>query len=237
MNLAIIVLIALVFIFIYSLYVLLANLALTKGNLRLSVGQTISSTSLELINKSEFYYDGWMFINKGGGFLLRREIAVKIEKDATSNKMLFNVYHYTIPSGQSSAAWVLITTVTDEVPINKWTHFAIRYKSNILEVYLNGKLVKTVMVTVDTSKISNDKELVIGRLNGDASPNNTLDGYITKLRRLKKSIDSPKIWESYLEGNGQYSGLLGSLLNYFDLYSAKMTIFKNDVKQKDFKLF
>lgn len=235
MNLAIIVLIALVFIFIYSLYVLLANLALTKGNLRLSVGQTISGTSLELINKSEFYYDGWMFINKGGGFLFYREIAVKIEKDATSNKMLFNVYHYTT-SGASNA-WVLITTVTDEVPINKWTHFAIRYKSNILEVYLNGKLVKTVMVTVDTSKISNDQALVIGTQTGKDSAGNTLDGYITKLRRLKKSIDSPKIWESYLEGNGQYSGLLGSLLNYFDLYSAKMTIFKNDVKQKDFKLF
>lgn len=236
MNLAIIVLIALVFIFIYSLYVLLSNLALTKGNLRLLTGQTITGSNLELVNKNEFYYDGWMFINTGEGYLFVREIAVKIELDTTTKKRQFNVYHKT-GTDTSNAAWTKVTTVTDEVPLNKWTHYAIRYKNQILEVYINGKLVKTVMIKIDMKYISGDEELLIGKVVTKDSSNNTLDGYITKFRRLKKSLDSPKIWESYLEGNGQYSGLLGNILNYFDLYSAKMTIFKNDVKQKDFQLF
>lgn len=189
--------------------------ALTKGIMPLD---QVFNTEAEKIDVagSDIYYDGWIFIVStadSDSVLLQRELVITINGTTMKIKRKNN--------GSD------ITIVTNDLPLQKWVHFAVRYKNGILETYLNGKLIKTVHAPGILVYDKTDP-LVIG---------SNIKGYITKVRRLTNPPDSNRIWEAYLEGNGQFSGTLGYLFNYVDDYNAKITIYKNDVKQRDMSLF
>lgn len=222
MNLTILLLIVLIFIIIYSLYILFKNAALTKGIVHINTANITEKPEKLEIAGNDIFYDGWIFIISADtaqeNVFIERELGISI-KGTQFN--IINVNDGTTP---------VIATVTQDLPLQKWTYFAIRYKSNVLEVYLNGKLIKTVYTNTniirDTGK---DKNLTIG--------NSKVVGYLTKLRRLTVPPDSNTIWEYYLEGNGQFSGILGNIINYIDDYNAVISVYQNDVKQREQKLF
>lgn len=220
MNLTILLLVGIIFVIIYGLYLFLRTTALTKGVVLINANvEEIVAEKLEYMGR-DIYYDGWLFIMKGpasGGAFIEREIKIGIN----DTKFIIQT--------KKGNTWTdhIITT---DFPLQKWVYFAVRYKDNVLEVYLNGKLIKTIYtssnVIINTSK---DEKLKIGNTN--------VSGYLTKLRRLVTPPDSNKIWEYYLEGNGQFSGVIGSILNYFDNYDAVIKVYQNDIKQREQKLF
>lgn len=217
MDLIIIGLIVLIFLVLYGLYWFMKSAALTKGIMPLDKPVNTDAEKIDVAG-ADIYYDGWIFIVSTGNadsILLRREIAITIKDSTMKIKYMKN------------GALEDVTTVTADLPIQKWVHFAVRYKNGILETYLNGKLIKTVHAP-GIMKYDKTDPLVIG---------STIKGYITKVRRLTSPPDSNRVWEAYLEGNGQFSGTLGYLFNFIDDYNAKVTIYKNDIKQRDMSLF
>jgi hypothetical protein len=63
---------------------------------------------------------------------------------------------------------------------------------------------------------------------GDAS----INGYITKVVYLPETLTSDTVWSNYLSGNGQLS-----ISSYFAGYNLNMSIAKDDVVQRNWKLF
>jgi hypothetical protein len=222
MDLIVIGLIVLIFLVLYGLYWFLKSAALTKGIVSLNTAQTTESEKLDVAG-SDIYYDGWIFIvnTTSASTLINRELQIVVDT-SVANKSTMSI--------KTHDGTINVTTVTDDLPLQKWVHFAVRYRSSILEIYLNGKLIKTTHYSRLMHGYDKTKELTIGSTG-------TINGYITKVRRLTNPLDSNRIWESYLEGNGQFSGTMGYLFNFFDDYNAKVTIYKNDIKQRDMSLF
>lgn len=225
MDLAILLVIGLLFIIGYSIYILFKNAALTRGVIKINVPNTndIPAEKMDIAG-NDIYYDGWLFIIAGGtgsadanNIFITRELSLSLK--GTTLKVLN-------PNNSNTE----VAVITTDFPLGKWVYFAVRYKSNVLEVYLNGKLIKTIFTTTNIiSATSKDTPLKIG--------NSNVNGYLTKLRRLISPPDSNKIWESYLEGNGQFVGLIGSILNYFDNYDAVLSVYQDNVKTREQKLF
>jgi hypothetical protein len=220
MDFIVIGLIVLIFLVLYALYMFALSAALTKGMVILSKTEEVDYDKLDVAGNS-IYYDGWLFIasmNNTAQHVIKRELIIALQNTSAGPAFIIQ----NIKVGEQPV------TVTADFPLQKWVHFAVRYKESILETYLNGKLIKTVHYPGLIKTYSKTDNLVIG---------SNINGYLTKLRRLTQPLDSNRIWESYLEGNGQFSGTLGYLFNYVDSYNAKVKISKNDVTQREMSLF
>lgn len=221
MDLIIIGLIVLIFLVLYGLYYFLQSAALTKGMVLLTKKETINYEKIDVAGSS-IYYDGWIFIMSVPSEakpIVAREITISVQNTANGPAFIVG------PGvGDTTSTHI---TITSDLPLQKWVHFAVRYKESILEAYLNGKLIKT----------AHYPDLMNYSKTGDLEVGGAVNGYLTKLRRLTEPLDSNRIWESYLEGNGQFSGTIGYLFNYIDSYNAKIKISKNDVTQREMSLF
>lgn len=116
--------------------------------------------------------------------------------------------------------------VTSDFPTNKWVYLVMNVDNKLVEVYVNGKLVKTIMTTVDGARAAGTVPITIG--------GGGLGGYITRAIRKPETIDPTKVWNNYLQGNGQYAGILFGLLDYINSYAFKMDITSNGKVQRQF---
>jgi hypothetical protein len=223
MDFIVIGLIVLIFLVLYGLYWFMLSAALTKGMVLLTKKETINYEKLDVAGNN-IYYDGWIFILTAPADtspIVSRELAISLRQG--TNGPAFIVQNIEVVGGKQDEF-----IITEDLPLQKWVHFAVRYKDSVLETYLNGKLIKTVYYPGLIRTYSKTADLEVG---------GNVNGYLTKLRRLTEPLNSIRIWESYLEGNGQFSGTLGYLFNYVDSYNAKIKISKNDITQREMSLF
>jgi hypothetical protein len=215
MNWPIVGLVIAVVIFVYILYYFSRAVSLLQGVTALNVVSTIPGNKMELSSGKNVYYDFWIFVVAPPGedkVILQREFVLKLNG---STLKVFKV-------GENTAIFEI-----SNFPSNKWMFVAINVNEKVIEMYWNGKLVKTASIGTPFN-VTSDTNLVVGSSGTNA--------YITKLRRLTKTMTSDFVWTKYLEGNGQFSGVFGSLFNYIDSYNAKITLTTGD-KKKEMKIF
>ena len=98
------------------------------------------------------------------------------------------------------------------IPIQEWVFITINMDSQYTEVYINGKMVKTIINTNTT----NTAETVT------LSKGNTgFNGYNSKFQTFDKTLTTQEIWNNYKAGFGYYSSLSD--------YSVKIGFYKDDV--------
>ena len=220
MNWVLVGLVILVVIFVYLLYYFSKAVSLLQGVTTLNTRSTIPGNQMELSSGKTVYYDFWIFVvtpPTSDLTILSREFKMVLN----GNTLKFNLASADVPVTGEGA-----TNNTVSLPSMKWIFVSVNVNEKVMEVYLNGKLVKTMSMPTNLN-VSNTSDLSVG---------SSINGYITKLRRLTKPMTPDFVWTKYLEGNGQFSGLFGSILNYFDSYRAKITLTNGDTK-KELKLF
>lgn len=207
---------------LYFLYRYLSNNTLVSDVRSLKTAKNNEATELTNPGSNKFSYQFWLFVvsaptaagvvlqrgNDFGIFLNKTELFINTKDNATSpvtRKIM----------------------ITDKMPIQKWTYIAVnKYdSSNIVEMYVNGKLVSTVSMDANNIITNKSTQLTIG---GTTS----LDAYITQLVRLPDVVSSDTVWSNYLSGNGQ-----ANLSNYLANYDFAMSISKDDVLQRRYQLF
>ena len=211
---------------LYTLYTMLMNVSLVKGVVKVNEWKSIDSKEFDEMG-DKIFYDGWLFISNAASTRNTKQVILKREFAICMNGTSFGVY-----KRNSDGTLTEVATATENFPLNKWVYFAVRYADKTLEIYLNGKLVKTVYFANETDLINTSyKKNQILEIGGSAngSNNDKIAGYITKIRRLTDPPDANYIWQHYLEGNGQLSGFLGSLFR--DRYGIKVSVY-NESKQK-----
>lgn len=216
MNWAIVGLVIAVVIFVYILYYFSRAVSMLQGVTTISTETTIPGSKLEASSGKNVYYDFWIFVVNppdNNTRILSREFILEL------NGSTLKIYRDTNDKKPIEM---------ENFPLNKWVFVAINVNEKVVEVYWNGKLVKTASLAsqLDVPKTS---ALTVGKTPG-------MNAYITKLRRLTKTMPSDFVWTKYLEGNGQFSGVFGSLFNYIDSYNAKITLTTGD-KKKEMKIF
>jgi len=121
--------------------------------------------------------------------------------------------------------------VTHNFPLQKWVHILVTTEAStngrIVDIYLDGKMVKSVNITYSNTDSANYK------------PNGThvikfdqFQCYISKFERIPKTFDPKTAYNKYKQGNGGSN--LGNVLGNFGL---KFAVTKDEVETTAFQLF
>ena len=201
MNYTIIVLVFIILLMLYMAYLYMTNTTLSSGVQPLNVAQHIQWQKLQNLSSSTYHYEGWVYIKT---------------KPTTEKKLLKrgDTHKLTLNKTELKFNDILIT---DDFPIQKWVYFVVNVvNGNIVEVYLNGKLVITKQINVDAIAAKTDLSY------GESG----IDGYITKLKRDPVALTPDEVRKTYLEGNGlsTFSNFLAGYNASFSLYNTEGTI-------------
>lgn len=232
MNYTLIIIGFIVLVGIYMLYQYFTNTTLTSGVVDLANQTEYKHDTLKSPASKIYSLAGWIFMtgqtdDGTGGFIFHRAAT------STTNPNVNNPINFGLKfqgttlefyGGSSSNA---LFNITNQVPLQKWVYVVININGDLVEVYLNGKIVKTVKLNdgILTSIFSATASLFVG--------NNKIKGYITKFSMNPQLIDAATVWKNYLSGNG----LSNQFLNYFMPYNINMAITKDDVLERQFSIF
>ena len=111
------------------------------------------------------------------------------------------------------------TCTVKNVPIQKWVNVIVSFNNRTLDIYMNGKLVKTCyMENVPQSFASDD---VVISPTGKA-----FSGMTSKFKFWNTSMDPQKAWYTYSDGFAPGLGLA----SFFNKYKFKMALLENNIE-------
>jgi hypothetical protein len=114
-------------------------------------------------------------------------------------------------------------TITSNFPIQKWTYIVVNVDGNFVDLYLDGKLVKSIkLLCTPTSPAKSDNiELGTG-----------FDALVADFKRWSTPLTPQDVWTNYMSGNGG-----NSLKKALSAYGMNVALIKDDVEQTKFALF
>lgn len=119
-------------------------------------------------------------------------------------------------SGSGSGASVVHNCTISNVPIQKWVNLLISVYGRTLDVYLDGKLVKTCIMP-GIAKINQEAPIYI-------TPQGGFSGWSSRLQYWPNASNPQDAWDIYMKGYGS-----SWVSNIFGRYKVEVTIKENDV--------
>jgi hypothetical protein len=139
-------------------------------------------------------------------------------------------------------------TVINNVPLQTWVHLAFSLNGQTLDTYLNGKLIKTDLVSATAYKVPSSQDVItLGGSNikptacgtatssapgcsssyGDKlTANPGFSGWMTQFQYAPAGSDPQSIWNIYQQGNGT-----NMFSNFFGNYGLSVALTNNGVAQ------
>jgi hypothetical protein len=111
------------------------------------------------------------------------------------------------------------TCTVRNIPIQKWVNIIISFNGTTLDVYMNGKLVKTCIMK-NPVQISGDSDVII------TPSNSTFSGQTSKFKFWNTPMDPQRAWYTYSDG---YTSGLG-LASFMSKYGIKMSLLENNIE-------
>jgi hypothetical protein len=146
------------------------------------------------------------------------------------------------------------TIITNNFPLQKWVFIIASMDNQFLDVYLDGKLVKSAKLTNSANTAyptvpSSTPNVYLGNnsagdplyngVSGSSSlsskksaTSDPFNSYVTYFYRWITPMDPGTAWKYYMKGNGQNTAL-GSMSNY----GVQMQVTQNNVVASSYKLF
>jgi hypothetical protein len=115
--------------------------------------------------------------------------------------------------------------VTENFPIQKWVYFVANVDGQYIDLYLNGKLVKSIKIPQSTTMAQPSS-------NSDIITGGALDGFAAKFKRWSHTLTPKDVWSNYMNGNGG-----NSVSKMFSSYGIDIALVKDNVEQKSIRLF
>ena len=109
------------------------------------------------------------------------------------------------------------------IPLQRWANITISVSGRALDIYLNGKLVKTCVMN-GVPLVKTDAPILLTPFGGFA-------GYTSQFKYFSSSINPQQAWNIYTKGPG--GSVLGNLLNQ---YKLKFVFLKDDREQYSFAI-
>ena len=195
----------------------------------------IPGNKLSIPNASNVTYSVWIYVASWSTsqekIIFSRNNDVHLHFDSNSASLKATIH------GQREGNSIVKTSVglepqvieiTNNFPIQKWVCVLISIDNVIADIYLDGKLVKSVQFsdpsspgTPQTIATTDADEIIFGRW----------DCYISKFERYPRVTDPKTAYDKYMEGNGGSN--LGNALGNFNV---KFAITKDNVETSKFLL-
>lgn len=166
----------------------------------------------------KYSYEMWMYVYNfqgNGQYIISRGSAANVNKtnigiklDGSSPKLTLD---YTATAAGTPSATKSIV-ITDNFPLQTWSHLIVSVDDKYIDIYMNGKLIKSVQdVNIDTP--SSTSTIVYGKSNC----------YLAKLSRTLLPTDPQTAWDKYSAGNGE-----NMFSKYLSSFGLSMTLQKNN---------
>ena len=231
MNITLVILGIVLVILVYVLY----KYATVGSGTTLSTNASLKATNPPITSigsptSVRYAYGLWIYVNTWDSTIKKtifsRNKNISLYLDALTPSLKCD-----ITMSDSNVQSVLIT---DNFPIQKWVYVVMSVDNQIIDAYLDGKLVKSQRVYVPATSTSpalmplsppdSTTPIILG--------GNPFDAVITKFNRWTSPVDPQTVWNAYLSGNG--STKFGSS---FQNFNANLSIMKNNMEYSKVALF
>lgn len=147
--------------------------------------------------------------------------------DASGNAQFGNnpdaftgIFESSIKEGLAAGDFLQHSCRVKNIPLQKFCHIIVSYNDKALDVYLNGKLVKTCLIP-GVPYIDSDADVKV------TPKGESYSGYSSKFKFWPAPMDPQKAWDNYSDG---YSTGLG-FSNFFAKYKLKVALLENNVEE------
>lgn len=220
-----IVLLILIFYMLFSQYFDGSTRQKDEKSLSKDSISSIPYTDLTKPDAARFTYSIWVYVdswNTGSQkVIFQRDYDTKLYLDENRSILMLK----TGSSNSSTEVFSNTIEITNNFPLQKWVHILISIDNQICDVYLDGKMVKSVQLIGDPPFNSNMKDKSISFGSG-------WDGYISKFQRLIEPTDPKSAYDIYMEGAGATS--IGKA---FGNYNINLSFLKDNIETSKFALF
>ena len=174
-------------------------------------GKIIGSGDLH--TSGNYAYGFWIYINNysGGKTLLQRGSNAN-----PSLKVYLPGSTPTLKVDIKTTAGTETINVTNNFPIQKWVHVVVSKDVQVVDVYIDGKLVKSHML--EASSIGHE-----GDLTSDA-----FEAFMARLKTWKHGLNPQTVYDEYMKGNGQTGMITG--------YGVDVSLLRDNIEQTKFSL-
>jgi hypothetical protein len=197
---------------------------------KLSSSTSLNTTNQPIVNisnpTSELYaYGIWVKVNTWDStidkYIFGRKNNIALRLDKTTPTLFCDFY-----MGDTTTRTI---TITDNFPIQRWCYVTISVDGQIIDCYLDGKLVKSQKLDFKPLKPSDSSTPIIlgGNLEGSAlSSDIELNNFI----RYDTPVEPQRVWDKYLEGSQMQFIKLST-------YNANLSILKDNIQFSKISLF
>ena len=208
--------------------------------------QTINQSSLASSsnsgNTTNFTYSIWFYIDDWNYRYGEEKVVFGRMNNASNNKMepcpsvilgalennivvSLSVFPGldTAPSSTDGSKSIIHRCAVANVPIQKWVNLLVSTYGRSMDIYIDGKLVRTCVLP-GVAKIDSNAPVYV-------TPNGGFSGWTAKFQYWSDSCDPQKAWNIYEAGYG--ASILSSL---FGKYSVKVSLMEGNNEDSSFSI-
>jgi hypothetical protein len=232
------VVVVLVIFLIYNKYYSGVSTLMKQTSL-LTKPPDIVATSIQKGDSVRYAYGIWVYVNQWDTksankviFARDKEIIVYLDSNAnlvciinpdtlgTYTKLVSGIAP-TMADGADTSKTQKTITVSNNFPLQKWVYITVSVDNKIADIYLEGKLVKSIPIPRSSPDAS--RPIVFG---------GGYNAYISQFQRWTTELDPQTVWSTYMKSSGGNS-LTGAVGNY----NVNLSLLKDNVVSSNFSLF
>lgn len=229
--------VVLILVFLLMLYLMYQYFTASKpitGTHPATTAITIDESKMEKTNNASnctysiwFYISDWNYRYGESKMIFERknnsgDLAISANLDALQNNVNVDVLTYSTTDGTSAGNYnsqppapVLHQCSVDNVPLQRWVNLLISVYGRSMDIYIDGKLVRTCVLP-GLADVSSNQPIKITSGGG-------FQGFTSKFRFYNTPSNPQQAWNIYKEGFG--GSIFGSLLNR---YRIKVSFLDNN---------
>jgi len=177
---------------------------------------------------TNYTYSFWIYINDYNKFYGEKKMILERSKTENNKTTYFpriylgenqNDIHIEISEQLKSGMPVNNhEIVINSIPLQKWNHIIMTKSGNTIDIYIDGKLVKTSIMPTVAQKPEAESPIALTKAND--SDHKGFAGHLSKVNYYSTAMNTREAYQLYKEGYG--GGFLGSFFNRFKLKFAFM---------------
>ena len=196
MNSKLVLAVIVILLLLYVIFKAITTNYTTLGNMqKWSTETTLTDTSLPNSFKANSAISIWFYIKTwvGGARVIEMQTAAAVPIFKVQFKASTNTIQIFPRSGATSAGE---DCEIADFPLQKWVNLIVSFNGSAMDVYVDGKLVKSCVVN-NGSKIQETKKIILG----DKTKIEDV-GFITNVKLKAAPIAPQEAWDIYSEGFG-----------------------------------
>ena len=176
-------------------------------------------------NSNNFAYSIWFYVSDWQYRLTEsKDLVVRSQGDISNPHISMAPYENNLninissisPGNESSKNNCTIRNF----PLQRWTHLLVSLNNRTLDVYLDGKLVRTCILSGVAKPVGESDVLI--------TPNGGFSGWTSRFRTWSKPLNPQEVFNVYREGPGSTG------TSFLDRYKLRVSYYVDNVEQGSF---